>query len=193
MPRPVNPTLKSDLIDAAIVLLETSGPSFSMRDLSASIGYSTTAVYRCFSDRADLLRAMQIRLFEGLAAELMPPFDEGEVVPQIVALGAAFVQWGVRHPVRYEFMFHNPQPEALLSETERVLVMGPLWALEALIERAVQVGELSLVSPKTVALMMFSSVHGLVSLHLAQRLDGHTEAELGQLYNEWVQVMLGEK
>jgi AcrR family transcriptional regulator len=193
MPRPVNPNLQTDLLDAAIALLESKGPAFSMRDLSRAIGYSTTAVYRCFANRADLLRAMQLRLFEELSVDLMRPATPGPLVPQITALGAAFVSWGVANPVRYEFMFHNAQPEASLDAAERQLVMSPLWALEALLEAAVATGELVELDPKTVALMMFSSVHGLVSLHLAHRLEGAASEGPVAVYGDWVRLFLAAR
>ena len=126
MPRPINPRLRDDLLDAAILLLERQGPSFSVRDLSAEIDYSATAVYRCFASRGDLLKAVQVRLFVELVTELMPPSPCDEAVSaQILDLGRRFVVWGVDHPVRYTFMFQNVDPDALLDEHERNIARAP--------------------------------------------------------------------
>lgn len=186
MPRPVNPTLKTDLLDAAIQLLESKGPAFSIRDLSSSIGYSTTAIYRCFSSRGDLLKAIQLRLFEELTTSLMPASMGGvEVSQAILDLGRGFVAWGVANPVRYEFMFHNAEPDALLEGPERALAQAPLVLLESLLTQGMSTGELQPSDAKAAALMLFSGVHGLVSLYAAHRLDGFVDTDPVEMYASW--------
>ena len=193
MPRPINPRLRDDLLDAAILLLERQGPSFSVRDLSAEIDYSATAVYRCFASRGDLLKAVQVRLFVELVTELMPPSPCDEAVSaQILDLGRRFVVWGVDHPVRYTFMFQNADPDALLDEHERNIARAPLLALEALVILGMDQGVLASGSAKTVALMFFASVHGLISLHHAQRLEGFMPESPQEVYEAWATLWIAQ-
>jgi AcrR family transcriptional regulator len=193
MPRPPNPNLRDDLLAAAIVLLETRGPAFSIRDLAASIQYSTTAIYQCFSNRADLLKAVQLRLFEELAGQLHPPpSDAGDVSDRIIAIGSAFVTWALAHPTRYEFMFHNMEPDALLEGAERTLAQLPLAVLEGLLTEGMQTGELKAGNAKLLALMLFSGLHGLVSLHAAKRIQGFTDADPVDVFNEWAVMWLAQ-
>jgi len=191
MPRPVNPRLRDDLLDAAIILLDRQGPSFSIRDLSAEINYSTTAVYRCFASRGDLLKAVQLRLFEDFATRLMAHYrPDGDVADQILSSGRSFIQFGVAHPTRYTFMFQDAGPDALLADEERALATAPLVALEAMVTQAMATGEIDDGDAKSLALMFFASVHGLVSLHLAQRLLGFTQASPTETYEQWAQMWL---
>lgn len=193
MPRPANPHLKQDLLAAAVVLLETQGPSFSIRDLAASIHYSTTAIYQCFSNRAGLLKAVQLRLFEELAIQLQPsPSGPSGVSDRIIAIGSTFVTWALAHPTRYEFMFHNMEPDALLEGAERTLAQLPLAVLEALLTEGMHTGELKAGNAKLLALMLFSGLHGLVSLHAAKRIQGFTDADPLDVFNEWAVMWLAQ-
>ena len=70
MPRPQNPELRDALLTAAIQLLDANGPEFSLRALADSVGYTVTAVYRCYANRSALLTAMQLELFDQLGVAL---------------------------------------------------------------------------------------------------------------------------
>lgn len=191
MPRSANPNLRPDLLRAAVALLDQRGDAdFSMRDLSAQVDYAVTAVYRTFRSRAHLLRALQMTLFEGLAVALFETPLTGDSVEQIVELGDRFMSWAVAHPGRYRFMFHSTEPEALLDEADQALARAPLRTLEGLLTQAAQAGALEVEDPAAAAVMLFATLHGLLSLHLAQRLDPDTVADPVEFYRRWVPTWL---
>lgn len=185
MPRPTNPDLRDDLLDAATALLDARGDvDFSMRDLCAEVGYSVTAAYRAFGSRAQLLQALQLKLFAALGEALMSP-PAADLAVEIQALGSRFIGWAIAHPGRYHFMFHATAPEALLQPADQALARAPLRYLEQLLARGHSCGALRVEDPAAAAVMLFATLHGLVSLHLAARLDPVTVPDLQAFHERW--------
>ena len=190
MPRPANPNLRRDLLASAVRLLDARGePSFSMKELCAGIDYSVTAAYRAFGSRADLLRALQVHLFEGLFADLSAE-PRACVIAETRALGRRFLVWAVSHPARYRFMFHSIEAEALLEPAEQALARAPLAYLEAVLAQGKATGRLSIEDPGATALLLFASLHGLASLQLAERLDRERVPDLIAFYDRWADSWL---
>ena len=186
MPRNANPNLRPDLLDAAVKLLDARGaPDFSMRDLCAEVDYTVTAAYRVFRGRGHLLQAMQLELFKGLAEALIAEPSDASTPDHITDLGRRFLSWAVAHPARYRFMFHSTEPEALLDEGDQALARAPLSYLEALLQQGADRGELKVEDASSLAVMLFATLHGLVSLYLAQRLDDATVEDPVTFYDRW--------
>jgi len=186
MPRPSNPHLKDDLLRAAVSLLSDRGsPSFSMRDLAKEVDYAVTAIYRVFQSRSDLLRAMQLSLFEQLQTDLFEDLDPmASPEDQLRDMGACFLSWGMKHPSAYHLMFHNTEADALLTPDEQALARSPLRGLEALLTYGNERGDWSIPDPESAALGLFSTLHGLLSLHLFGRLPPNAADPL-TFYDAW--------
>ena len=86
-------------------------------------------------------------------------------------MGRQFVSWAVKHPHRYRFMFQAMDAGALLHEQDQDSARAGLYLLESLVRSGHDAGEFEVADPRVVATMLFSSLHGLVSLFLANRLD----------------------
>ena len=187
MPKPINIQLKHELLENALSLLkETGGTDFSMRELAGRVDYSVTAVYRCFESRSDLLKAMQIALFSDLVETLIRDTNPGQSTrAQIRTLGRDFLTWAVQHPANFHFMFHTTEAEALLAEEEQALARMPLRHLETLLAAGNERGDLTVSAPGPLATMLFATLHGLVSLHLAQRLDTQQVESPVDFYDTW--------
>ncbi len=196
MPRPHNKTLAQDLLVSARSLLEEKdGTDFSMRELSHKVGYSVTAVYRCYDSRSDLLKALQIDLFQSLSQNLLEEQQPGQSSrSQIRQLGRDFLSWAVMHPAQYRFMFHTTEPGALLEGPEQSLARMPLTYVKSLIEAANARGEMWVDDAESMATMLFATLHGLVSLHLSQRLNPeHVRDPVGfydQHASMWLESLL---
>ena len=188
MPRPQNPVLRETLISAALRLLEEEGPNFSMRTLAQSVGYTVTAVYRCFANREALLTAMQLALFDALGQMLAEALADApeSLVERIGQLGQQFLAWAVEHPVRYQFMFLNTESGVLLSGADRERAQAPLRLLEALLQQGSATGEIVVHDPKMTAILLFSSIHGFASLYCSHRLDGLLEASPQEAFSQWM-------
>ncbi len=196
MPRKPNKNLREDLLKKAIHFLDTRGNlRFSMRELASELNYSVTAVYRVFRSRSHLLQVMQLRLFSELPAALMDT-NPGTVRQKIRNMGGGFIRWAVTHPARYHFMFHSTEPEALLNENEQKTARAGLFFLEALIREGIRKKEFEVEDPAATATMLFASLHGLISLHLAKRLDPSVAADPVAFFERnsaiWADLLLRE-
>lgn len=99
------------IIDAAIVEIERGRPGadVQVRAIAARAGLSRTVVYRHFEDRADLDRAVQQRIIDGLWAELLPAVSlEGTVRQIIHRIVSTYVEWSVAHPALHLAADHDP-------------------------------------------------------------------------------------
>lgn len=173
MPRPRNQELPALLLAAAEELLvEKGGPYFSMRELSARVGYTLTAVYRCFDNRAALLRKLTLRFFSEFNSYCVPPLDSGPLEATRMA-GGRFVQWAVEHPTQYLFMFSEYGSDSLLtSPQERATARIGLVGITTLLQMSKQMGQIDIEDPEATAVELLCYLHGLASLSLSGRLEG---------------------
>tara|TARA_R110002096_G_scaffold436100_1_gene667643 strand:- start:3537 stop:4139 length:603 start_codon:yes stop_codon:yes gene_type:complete len=173
MPRPRNPELPTLLLAAAEELLvKKGGPHFSLRELSARVGYTLTAVYRCFENRAALLRQLNLRLFSEFNSYCVPPLDSGPLEATRMA-GRRFVQWAVEHPTQYLFMFSEYGSDSLLtSPEEKATARIGLVGITTLLRMSKQIGQIDIEDPEATAIELLCYLHGLASLALSGRLEG---------------------
>jgi len=191
MPRPSNSELRKDLLHAALVLLEArGGTQFSMRELAKEVGYTVTAVYRCYQNREALLVAMQLSLFQQLNAHLLLT-QAPSTLEKIEKMGEAFVNWAVQNPTYYRFMF---QSGTLLKEADQKIARAGLSYLAVLLRDSPELPTPN--NPQATATLLFSSLHGLVSLFLDQRLEESLVFDLRTFYKAhyapWIQSLLSK-
>lgn len=173
MPRPANTALPELLLEAARQLLVERGRAdFSVRQLCQRVGYSLTAVYRCYENRAALLRALQLRLFSELNAHCVPTASDG-AVSGLREAGGRFIEWAAEHPAEYLFMFSDQEPDLLLSSPEdRARAQAGIAGITMLLSAAKAAGQIDIDDPNVVAIQLLAELHGLASLALTGRLVG---------------------
>jgi AcrR family transcriptional regulator len=85
---------RAEFVDAALGVIAEQGPAVSVEDIAARVGVARTRLYRHFTDRADLERAISARVAEKVLAELDPLWHPRGSARQMIA-GAigAYVRW----------------------------------------------------------------------------------------------------
>lgn len=89
------------ILTAAIAVIEEEEPGaeIHVQQIAERAGLSRTVVYRHFSDRADLDRAVQAEILEDLWNQLLPCVTLDGTIPQIVErIVSTYVSWAVAHP-----------------------------------------------------------------------------------------------
>jgi AcrR family transcriptional regulator len=167
VPRPKvhDAALRSRLLECADATLSTGGlNALSLRTLAAAVGTSTTAVYALFGGKPGLLEALHAEAFSRLGARLDAVPVGADPVEDLIALGRAYRDAALAEPHFYEVMFGG----ALPSGTGWWAAAAPAFRpVVELVERAVACGALRPgTQVATVALALWATVHGLVSLHL---------------------------
>ncbi|MCW2753008.1 MAG: hypothetical protein JWQ32_419 [Marmoricola sp.] len=89
------------ILDAAIAVIEREpiGTEIHVRQIAEQAGLGRAVVYRHFTDRADLDRAVQNRILGRLMERLVPEFALSGTIEQLIfRIVHAYVDWAAAHP-----------------------------------------------------------------------------------------------
>jgi AcrR family transcriptional regulator len=158
----------------------------TMRALARELGCSPMTPYRYFENKDEVFHAVRTAAFRRLG-ERIGTVAEGHACPleRVRAIGHEFLRFALEEPQRYRIMFQLDQTEP--GEMEIVLQHAELrrgWqVLCDAMDDAVRQGSLE-GDPTLLAHLYWVSLHGCVTLHLAQKL------ELGLALEELVDPVL---
>lgn len=157
------------ILDAAVQLFMEQGyKDFSLRQVARATGYTPTTVYLYFEDKDDLLFHVAMEGFKHFSSELDQGYASGATpVERLLAIGRAYVHFGLRNPLHYRLMFME-RDEFLQREPPPGLT-APMHAFELLVKtvtECVDEGYFRPGDPWVYSIAIWSTVHGLVSLAL---------------------------
>jgi AcrR family transcriptional regulator len=96
---------RAEFVDAAVAVIERDGPHARVNAITAELGVGRPALYRQFSDRADLDRAVADRAADLLVEALAPRLQvDRDVDSAITGAIDAYLEWLLAHPHLYEFV-----------------------------------------------------------------------------------------
>lgn len=180
--------LRAALLDAGVQLAREGGPdAVVLREASRRAGVSHNAVYRHFSDRDALLRAVCGRCMGALAqlmerrmGEVDAGGDAAEATrARLRATGSAYLEFALSEPGWFRTAFAVPPGLAYLDEGEGVgdSGLGPLELLGAQLDALLAAGLLAPERRPQAELVAWAGVHGLAMLLLDGPLRALTPAE----------------
>ncbi len=172
-PRPNGTDLRRAILDEARHLLVSDGyDNLSMRKIASAVGCSATSIYLHFENRDALIHALIDEGMEKLHERLVAAGAEPEPASRLDALAHAYVRFGLDNPEYYHVMFqlHPERMERYPADNYRRARRNLELHAEAL-ESGVLAGVFSVESPDTSAHVLWTALHGLVSLLLAERVD----------------------
>ncbi|ESU46216.1 TetR-family transcriptional regulator [Streptomyces sp. HCCB10043] len=96
-------------------LAEEGAPKLSLRAVARELGMVSSALYRYFPSRDDLLTALIVDAFDAIGAAAEQAVAEraaGEVPPaeRWVAVSCAVREWALAHPHEYALIYGSPVP-----------------------------------------------------------------------------------
>lgn len=106
-------SLKSDLIEKGLVLLNSAGfEAFSIRKVADMCGVSHAAPYRHFKSKEELISAITLSTSEKFITAIETSLTEysGDYKKQIVEMSKFYVKFMVENPEHFKFIFlinHN--------------------------------------------------------------------------------------
>ncbi|MEU7817193.1 TetR-like C-terminal domain-containing protein [Pseudonocardia sp. NPDC049154] len=166
MPRPKvhDDVLRDRLRARAAELLSAHGVTgLSLRTLAADVGTSTTAVYALFGGKPGLVKSLVDDAFRRLRRTLTAVPPTGDPAEQLVALGEAYRADALHDPHLYDAMFDRDQLDAESRELQEAAFTPLVEAVERAVDAKVLRDD---AHPPTVALGLWSALHGLVSIQL---------------------------
>jgi AcrR family transcriptional regulator len=171
------------LLKSAVQLFAEHGyEGVTMRALAAELGCSPMTPYRYFKNKAEIFQAVQTAAFERFANALEDAYREDHPHHErLRALCWAYVNFALAEPHAYRIMFElDPaQRPALRADAD----LRSWKFMHKTVEDAVAAGVL-VGDPDVLAHLLWSSVHGLVALHLSGMLI------MGRQLHELIEAML---
>jgi AcrR family transcriptional regulator len=172
--------LRAALVEAALEILERSGPSeLSLRKLAAAAGVSRGAPYAHFRDKRELLRAVSDAGFARLAGAMAEPDPSASSRDRFLRTGRGYVAFAIRNPSLFRLMFSAELAPAPGAGKNRL-------AFELFRERLsdfLRENAPAIIPSPALETMAWSLVHGLATLLLDNRLPG-TAQEHSSLVDE---------
>ncbi|MGW5480375.1 WHG domain-containing protein [Streptomyces sp. NPDC004008] len=170
-PRTNDAAVRERLVVCATEML-ARGPreSVTVRAVAAAADASTTAVYSLFGGKDGLIGAVRDRAVDSLFQDLSAVPASEDPLTDIYALAIAYRRWGFGHSHLYTVLFGGAQS---FEPSDAVGTHDPIRPLIAAIDRAVA-DSLLAGEATAIALSLWVTLHGLVTLELAGALDAPT-------------------
>jgi AcrR family transcriptional regulator len=106
--------ITAEILDAARGYLATDGaPALSLRAIARDLGMASSAVYRYFGSRDELLTRLIIDAYDslGAAAEVREAtMDRNDLAARFTAICDAVRVWALAHPNEYALIYGSPVP-----------------------------------------------------------------------------------
>ena len=157
------------LAAAGELFLEQGYERFSLRKVAERVGYSPTTIYLYFRDKDDLLFTVVDEGFERFGQQLaVAAQSQEDAWERLIALGRAYVAFGLQNPVYYQLMFmqradflmHTPVGES----QPRIM---SFQILRQTVQQAIDAGVLRPGDVESYSDVLWALVHGMVSLAIS--------------------------
>ena len=162
--------LRQAILSAAGELfLEQGYERFSLRKVAERVGYSPTTIYLYFRNKDDLLFTVVEEGFERFSQQLVAAAaSQEDAWERLIALGRAYVAFGLQNPVYYQLMFmqradflmHPPVGES----QPRIMSFR---VLRQTVQQAIDAGVLRPGDVESYSDVLWALVHGMVSLAIS--------------------------
>ena len=97
--------------EALRIIGEKGIESLSLREVARRLGVSHQAPYKHFNSREHILAEVVGRAFDDFAHTLSRAIDGIAPQEHLAAVGTAYLEYAVLHPLQYRLMFGSPLPD----------------------------------------------------------------------------------
>ena len=186
--------LRQEILDAADRLLFELGDAHavSIESVVDAVGCTPPALYYYFPSKERLLAEVCRRQFRRFAEELEAGIQaSGSAIDHLRARGHAYLDWAVTHPEHYRILSMTPLATPSEADDADPRQAAGLADLIGNLERGIAEGTIKTDDPLLMALMLWSTVHGMASLAVANPaiprdlahavLEGTSQSVIGDL------------
>jgi len=189
--------LKKLILQAAKKLFAEKGiEQTTIRNIANAIEYSVGTVYVYFRDKNEILHELHTQGFKQLGGEMRVLFNVTDPMERLKAIGRVYLQFAIENQDMYELMFHMKEPmECLESLHKEEWNEGKATfdVLRTTVNQCMEKGHFKGHQLEPLAFAIWSTVHGIASLHIGQRVKRvnlkEPETMLSSAYNEFVLMM----
>ncbi len=162
--------LRQQILEAAKTLFLTEGyEATSIRKIAAAIEFSPTTIYLYYKDKAEIAHALHQEGFKLFGQGFSNLQHINDAFERLKAMGESYIQFAVDNRAYYELMFVMREPLDFIHNDKDVC-----WAegqqafhfLTSCIQQCKEAGYFKNFDTETFALLIWSTMHGLCTLHL---------------------------
>ena len=167
-------TTKSRILDAAREMFVQDGvEAVTMREIAKRIEYTPTAIYHHFRDKQALIEELCVLDFRSLAQAFQKIGRIEDSVERLRRIGLAYVDYALEHPSHYRFMFMTPKPmlpASSLGVSDDEPGSHAYIVLRDTVAEGISQGRFrpEFDDPEELAQVLWSGVHGIVSLQIVK-------------------------
>ena len=176
--------LKDALIEEALIVVKSDGvKSITLRELTKKLGTSRSAIYRHYSSKDELIKAVIIAGLEKLENTIIPIVKNNDtVLNRFYATGKAYLTFAQDNPNIYRMIFGNEveQQREESCDIKDENTTKVFHALAALVTEAQEKELFKEGDPILQATYIWSSMHGLANLYIDGHL--HIKDNIDELY-----------
>jgi AcrR family transcriptional regulator len=143
----------------------------SIRNIADAIEYSPGTIYLYYKDKNELFFALHQESFIGLINSFQVIVDIKDPFEQLVAMGKQYMKYGFENPELYDLMFLMTAPIEVIECKDDIWEDGhqAFDMLKVVVARCMEKGHFQGQPLEDLSMLIWSTVHGLVSLHLRKR------------------------
>jgi AcrR family transcriptional regulator len=154
------------LVEAAEAVLVREGPAaVTVRAVASEAGVAPMGVYNRFGSKDGLMEMLLIRGFAGLRDAVQAP-GVSDPIERLRRSGELYREFALSHPQHYAIMFEGAIQAAEFSPELAEVAASTFGALVSHVTAAMAAGAFTRGDPVEAAQLIWSSVHGAVTLEL---------------------------
>ncbi|MCB0653450.1 MAG: TetR/AcrR family transcriptional regulator [Saprospiraceae bacterium] len=184
---------KSILEKAKDILLKEGWQQLSIRNIATAIEYSPATIYLYFEGKDEIVYQLMEMGFLRMQEYFEPVYKETHPVERIRKSGLAFLDFALSNPEWFELLFNTP--EHLCDIDKYVEDSSPGFRLfDGLLqacEEAIAQKYTHITDAKILAMILWSTVQGLVTLIRSGHLEHLIEREEQELIGQTMDTFMG--
>ena len=173
--------LRARILDAARELFAAEGyDAVTIRRVAEKVEYTPPVIYQHFADKAALIREICYTDFREFGAHFRALLSVEDPMERLRRMGELYVEFALTHRNHYRLMFMTPPPAD--GPIDKITVdpeargnpeLDAYAMLRMNVDAAFRAGRFNpeFQDPAIIAHVLWQSIHGIVSMHIARGHD----------------------
>ncbi|HJL61894.1 MAG TPA: TetR/AcrR family transcriptional regulator [Pseudomonadales bacterium] len=169
---------KQQLVTAATRLFVKNGyAGVTMRAIAKKLKCSPMKAYRYFGDKDEIFMMVRTAAYLSFAeSQQKAYFSKTSALERLVEIGVAYFQYARENPLQYRLMFEFFQPDPVTYPQLREAENESMKPLHTVVVELINQGTFKAApDPDIQTHVIWSAVHGVVSLGLTGKLSKHVD------------------
>lgn len=162
------------LVAAKTLFLQKGVEKTSIRNIADLIEYSPGSIYHYFKDKNEIFHALHQGGFQQLMSRMKVLSTVADPLERLKAMGSIYVKFALENPDMYDLMFIKEAPIAHVSSSNEEHWkegFGTFNFLRETIQECMRTGYFAGHDQEALSFLVWSTVHGMVSLHIRRRFE----------------------